>query len=683
MKKIITISCLFFSLVIKAQVFSGPSGPIQNNGQLSYFPITVSGVTPAQIDSSFGLEQVCFNISHPNVAELDMFLMSPNGTFIQLMSGSSSASGGTDFLNTCLNDQAGPSITIGTSPYSGSFRPIGSMGRFNNGQPVNGTWTLIVFDQFPTTGAGMLISCSIQFGNAPSKPVVFKSSNLPIVFINTSQFIGETKIVGTMGIVDNGTNRNYITDGWNGYNGKVEINVRGSSSSGFEKKSYTFETQDAAKNKIKVPILGMPKEEDWVLSSSYADKTLTRNNLTYDIYRSMGHYGPRHRNVELVVNNEYFGVYSLTEKVKRDSNRVNIRKCGENDNSFPDITGGYIIKIDRPDEPGWNSLFPGNSPGGTKFYYQYVYPKDSSITPQQINYIQGYINNFETIMNSASYADPNTGYPSIIDVASFVDFFIINELSKNVDASRLSTYLYKHHVSNGGKLYIGPVWDYDIAWHNCIWGDSYNSAGWGYQAQSNLFPSPTWWVKFMQDPDFVTKLACRWNYLRSNVLSTANLHSYIDAAANELSESQTRNFKQWPVLGAFIYCTPQNQVGANYSTEIADLKNWITNRAAWLDANINAPCAIGIEENNLVSDLNIYPNPMESSTIFDMTLEKNSDVSLSITDVVGKEVARFINTNVNEGNAKIVFERNQIPAGVYLYQLEVNSAVKTGKIVIQ
>jgi hypothetical protein len=682
MKKIITIFCLFFSLAIKSQIFSGASGPIQNNGQLSYFPIAVSGVTPAQIDSVFGLEQVCFNISHPNITELDLFLSSPAGTFIQLFSGSSSA-GGADFVNTCLDNQAGTSITIGTAPNTGTYRPIGSLGRFNNGQSVNGTWTLIVYDQFPAANSGVLLSCSIQFGNSPARPVVFKSSNLPIVFINTSQPISDVKTIATMGIVDNSPSRNYITDPWNAYNAKAEINIRGSSSEGFEKKSYSFETHDAANNKLKVPLLGMPIETDWVLYSSYADKTLMRNNLSCDLFRSMGRYAPRHRNVEVVVNNEYFGVYSLLEKIKKDSNRVNIKKLGSNDNVFPDITGGYILQIDRPNSAGWYSQFPGNSPGGTKFYYQYIYPKDSSITAQQINYIQGYMNNFETVMNSSSYADPNTGYPQYIDVASFIDYFIISELSKNVDASRLSTYLYKQNIGNGGKLYIGPVWDYDIAWHNCMWGVSFNSAGWGYLAQSDIFPAPTWWIKFMQDPNFVDKLACRWNYLRSNVLSTANLNNYIDGQAYELGEAQQRNFMQWPVLGAFIYCNPQNQVGANYSTEIADLKNWIAARAAWLDANINAPCAIGIRENTIVSDLKIYPSPMQSSTTFDMTLERNSDVSLCITDVVGKEVARFINENVNQGNAKIVFERNQIPAGVYLYQLEVNSEIKTGKIIIQ
>lgn len=681
MRKLITLYLLLFSILLRSQTFSGTGGPILNNGQITYFPITVSGVTPSLMDSVFGLEQVCFDISHPKNSELYISLLSPMGSFIELTAGTSES--GADFTGTCLNNQAGQSISIGTAPYTGTFHPMGNLGRFNTGQTINGTWGLYVFDTDSTANAGTLLSFSIRFGNSPAHPVVFKSSNLPIVFVNTSQTISDTKIIGSMGVIDNAPNRNYITDPRNAYNNHVQINVRGSSSRGFEKKSYSAELHDAANNKLKVPLLGMSKGEDWVLYSSYADKTLMRNNLSCDLFRLMGHYAPRHRNVEMVVNNEYFGVYSLFEKIKRDSGRVNIQKMGSNDNVFPNITGGYILQIDRPNQGGWYSLFPGNSTGGSKFYYQYIYPKDSSITIAQKNYIQNYMNNFETVMNSSTYADPNTGYMSYIDLNSFLDFFIISELCKNVDESRLSTYLYKDNINQGGKLHIGPVWDYDISWHNCMWGDAPNPVGWEYFATTDLFPAPTWWIKFMQDPNFVSSLACRWNQLRGNVLSLSNLNNMVDAYALELSEAQVRNFMQWLVMGAFVYCNPQNQVGATYATEVADLKNWITNRIAWMDANINAPCAIGIQENTLVSGLTIYPNPMQQSTTFDMTLEKNSDVSLCITDVVGKEVARFLNTNVSQGNSKIVFERDQIPAGIYLYQLEVNNSVKTGKIIMQ
>jgi hypothetical protein len=291
------------------------------------------------------------------------------------------------------------------------------------------------------------------------------------------------------------------------------------------------------------------------------------------------------------------------------------------------------------------------------------------------------MNDFETMMNSASYANMTTGYPAFINVNSFIDYFIVNELGKNVDAYRLSTYVVKESIIKGGKLSMGPVWDFDLAWHNCNYAS--NVDGWAYQVQVNDYPSPTWWTRFMQDPNFMNQLRCRWNELRQNILSINYLHGYIDANANAINEAQERNFRQWPVIGAFIYPNPQSQVGASYWSEVTDLKNWLTNRIAWLDANMPGDCAVGIQENVSVSNLKIYPNPMGTSTTFSMKLAESADISLCITDIAGKEVARYLNANTPEGDSKIIVERNQMQAGIYFYQLQINSAVKSGKIIIQ
>jgi len=681
MKKTFTILFLLFSLLIKAQLYSGGSGPIQDDGNDTFFPINVTGLIPASIDSVFGLEQVCITINHSVLSELYIFLQSPSGKIVELTIGS--GSGGTDFLNTCFDNQAGTSITLGTPPYAGNFRPVGNLGRFNTGVAGNGEWKLIVHDGYPGINSGNLISWNLKFGNIPAQPVAFKSSNLPIVVINSNQPITDLKTIVSMGIIDNGANRNFLTDPFNGYNSKAEIHLRGSSSKNFEKKSYSFETKDALGNDLIGPLLGMPSEIDWVLSALYVDKTLLRNPLALDLSRAMGNYSSRYKNVEVFLNNEYQGVYALTEKPKRDSNRVNIKKLEPDDNAFPDITGGYIIKIDRTDEPGWYSQFQGNCIVNTKCYYQYVYPNDLEITGLQQNYIQAHMNSFETAMNSPTFADPSTGYQKYIDVASFVDFFIINELSKNVDAYRLSTYLYKQNINQGGKIHIGPVWDYDIGWHNCNYGNSFDAAGWGYHLQDNAYPSPTWWIRLISDPYFLSRVDCRWKELRQNVLSNNYLNNYIDGNAATLEESQKRNFKQWPVLGAFIFPNPQSQVNATYGGEVSDLKTWLANRVIWLDANISGTCVVGFNEKELVNNLLVYPNPIQSSTTFSMQLEKDADVSLCITDIVGKEVARYLNTRVQPGDSKIVFERNQIKAGVYFYQLQIDNTIKTGKIIIQ
>ncbi len=682
MKRIITTLLLFGSLFLNAQVYNGGGGAILNNGVDTYFPINVTGL-PAQIDSVFGLEKVCFTLNHPANSELYIYLRSPSGTIVELTLGSSS--NGSNYTNSCFDNQSTTSSTLGSAPYTGTYKPVGYLGRFNTGQAGNGTWNLIVHDGFPGINAGTLVSWSLTFGSSiPAPPVFLKSSNLPIVFINTSQPITEANTVVNMGIVWNGANRNYVTDPWNNYNGKAEIHVRGSSTKNFEKKSYSFETQTITGSELIGPILGMPLESDWILGASYIDKTLIRIPLAYDLFRKMGHYAPRYKSVEVVINNEYQGVYGLMEKVKRDSNRVHVHTLSNTANSFPAVSGGYIVKIDRTDEAGWYSLLPGDCQSGTRFYYNYVYPKDVDITLAQKNYIKSYVDSFETAMNAWNYTDPLVGYRKYIALGSFVDYFILNELSKNVDAYRLSTYLYKKDYSKGGKMHIGPVWDYDIAWHNCNYGNTTSPVGWQYQSQDCTYPAPTWWSRMMQDPQFTNELYCRWNNYRQSFLSLTAINNYIDSSANALGESQQRNFKQFPIIGAFIFPNPQSQAGASYWGEVNDLKNWVANRIAWMDAAIVGQCNIQVAANQKPpEELSVYPNPMHSNTTFKLHLSKSAEISLSVTDLVGKEVARYLNAHAAVGESSIVFERNQLPAGVYFYQLQVDNDVRKGKLVIQ
>ncbi|HXB40653.1 MAG TPA: CotH kinase family protein [Bacteroidia bacterium] len=691
MKKIITISCLFFFFVTKAQTFTGTGGAIQNNGQDTYFPISVSGLSPAQIDSIFGLEKITINIVHPAVEELYVYLQSPSGNIVELTAGTSCS--GVNYTNTCFDSQAGTSVTLGTAPFSGTFKPIGYLGRFNTGQAGNGTWNLIVHDGFVNTNAGSLINWNITFGNTPPHPVVFTVSDLPIMIINTNnQTIGNTNVMVNMGVIYNGAGQqNHMTDPMNSYNAKALIHLHGNSTRYFEKQSYSLETHDNTGAKFVNPLLGMPKETDWDLIAPYQDKTMARIPVGYDLFGRMGHYSPRYRIVELVVNNEYRGIYHLVEKPKRDSMRIHVAKLLPTSNTYPLVSGGYIIKIDRNDVAGWYSLLPGDAPNNKKFYYAYDYPKDSVITAPQKAYIKSVLDTFETVMGSSNYADPVNGYSKYIAVSSFIDYFIMNELSRNVDAYRLHAYLYKNNdTKNNHKLNIGPVWDFGIAFHNCNYGNSFNPVGWEYPLQDTTNPSPTWWKQFMADTNFTNQLYCRWTQLRQNILSIPYLNSSIDSVANKINSSLTRNYTQWPVMGAYIWPNPQNEVGATYSGEVNDLKTWLANRIAWMDGAIVPTsstighCLItGVAENIFDNNFNVYPNPMESTTTFSMRLDDNADVSLCITDVIGKEVHRYLKSNTSPGELKITFDKKQIPAGAYFYQLQINNHIKKGKIIIQ
>ena len=183
----------------------------------------------------------------------------------------------------------------------------------------------------------------------------------------------------------------------------------------------------------------MPEENDWILYGPYADQTLLRNALTYKLFEKMGHYAPRNKYCELFINNDYVGIYLFIEKIKRDKNRIDIEEIDEKN-----ISGGYILKVDHMNINGnsvteaeyWDSNYL--SIGGDSTYFQYYYPKYDEITNDQKNYIQYFIDEFEDQLNSTFGIDD---LENKIDFNSAIDFFIIQELSKNIDAYRLSTYL--------------------------------------------------------------------------------------------------------------------------------------------------------------------------------------------------------------------------------------------------
>ena len=211
---------------------------------------------------------------------------------------------------------------------------------------------------------GQLLDWSITFSDEPSGPFLFNSSNLPIVLIDTygQEIMDDPKIQVGMKIIDNlPGQRNYVTD-IPAYDGYAGIEIRGSSSQMFPKKSYGFESWDGLGEELEVPLLGMPEESDWILNANYSDKTLCRNTLAYQVFRNMGHYATRYEHVEVVINGVYKGVYIFSEKIKRDADRVDIAKLKPDDNSGDPLTGGYIFKIDKPTGTGggegWESNFP-------------------------------------------------------------------------------------------------------------------------------------------------------------------------------------------------------------------------------------------------------------------------------------------------------------------------------------
>ena len=414
-------------------------------------------------------------------------------------------------------------------------------------------------------------------------------TNLPIIKINTNNQVipDQPKITATMQIIDNGQSElNFYNDAPNNYDGWIGIERRGSTSQWFPKKPYTIETRDQFGFERNVSLLGMPVENDWILQNPYSDKSLMRNYLVYNLAREMGLYCTRTRYCEVWLNNQYQGVYVFMEQIKWDKNRVNIDHMHLDDNAGDSLTGGYIIKIDKTTAGSgiaWSSPISSFQGQSKHFNYQLDYPKSSYITTPQFNYIKSFMDSFEYALNGNNFRDPVEGYRKYINVQTFIDYYFIMELTKDVDAYRLSTYLSKPRNSMGGKLVAGPVWDFNLSFGNAYYCNGWTSSGWAWDncAKSSI---PFWWERLLQDPDYRQQVGCRWDLLRHSVLDTTRIMDMIDSWYAYIFQASRRNFQQWPVIGAYVW--PNYYIGPTYTSEVDWLKNWIRQRIEWLDTHM-------------------------------------------------------------------------------------------------
>jgi hypothetical protein len=528
-----------------------------------------------------------------------------------------------------------------------------------------------------------------QFRALPSwfkAPVVLISSNLPVVLVTTSPgqtIMDEPKITANMKIVHyDPVLRNNVTDIANNYNGLVGIEIRGSYSASLPQKPYGLETRDSAGNNLNIKILGMPAENDWVLLANYNDKTFLRNSLPYKLFREMGHYGPRTRYCELVINGDYQGIYIMGEKIKQDNKRVDIAKLDPDDNAGDSLTGGYIFKTDYFDNTNsWLSSYSPINKAGASVYFVYHDPQPADLTQQQKDYIKNYVNSVESVLYSTNFKDPVQGYRAYIDVNSFIDYFIIGELSRNVDAYKKSRYFYKNKDSVDRKIYSGPVWDYDWAWKNLSDGCSHfnkmDGSGWAYRInECNPWPvPPSWEVRMMQDTTFANELNARYFGLRGNILSQAYMNHYIDSIAALLNEAQARHYSKWPILGINVGAPEQDAQPTTYAGEITKFKNWIATRLSWLDANMVGRKGAYVNIPETRSICRIFPNPVTEMLFIE------TDVLIQNIDIIAISGATAIKrTNCREYAVNI--DVTPLKPGVYITKVILtNGKIITSRIV--
>ena len=450
------------------------------------------------------------------------------------------------------------------------------------------------------------------------------SSDLPIFVINSDgvDIPNYFKINASLKIISNENGApNYYSDVASDYNGNIGIEIRGSSSAWYPQTPYGIETRTSDGENLNVSLLGLPKENDWILLSNYNDKSLMRNILGYQLFESLGHYAPRAKYVDVIVNGTYEGIYIFTEKIKRDKGRVDIAKLKPEDENGEDLTGGYIFKIDYFGfQSSWESPF--HPIGYPEYDIHFVFhdPNFEELTPIQESYLESYVTDFEEALYSDDFKSVSNGYPNFIDIRSFIDYFIVSEISRNNDGFKKSRYF---HKDKNDKIVAGPVWDFDWAWKNineCSIFKATDGSGWSYKI-NDCRPdvnSPGWMIRLFQDEAFADAVNCRYTELRQDILSNESIFNRIDSLYEVTRNAQVKHFQKWEILGINVGAPEVDSQPSTYLGEVQKLREWISLRLKWLDNNMLGSCDSTFVANNSLTKLEIYPNPAQNEVIIEV-----------------------------------------------------------------
>lgn len=360
------------------------------------------------------------------------------------------------------------------------------------------------------------------------------------------------------------------------------INVRGQSSLRYKKKQYTIRLIDEYELENPQELLGMNIHDKWVLNGMYSDKSLIRNYLSYKMGRDTMEYAPDTRFVELYMKttdeeinfqDDYMGVYLLTEKIERDENRIAIDK---NNDKYKDIS--FIISRDKIKyedtvlKSDWNMLeddfiVDENNNIKARTVFTTTYPSKSNMTELYEQGIIDYINKFEYSLRASNFDDKREGFRKYVDVESFIDYAIINEITKNVDGGEVSAYF---HKDIGGLLNAGPIWDFDQSLGNTLLEEMNEPTGF---RMVNII----WYERLFQDEAFVKRYKTKYRQYRNTIWSDKNIDKLIDEAILELGLSADRNRRKW-----YIQDSKQD-----YEKEVEDIRVFLKERFSWMDENIN------------------------------------------------------------------------------------------------
>ena len=310
----------------------------------------------------------------------------------------------------------------------------------------------------------------------------------------------------------------------------------------------------------KSAFLGMPEDKKWLFLAEYSDKTMLRNTIAFELgYMSNLDWTPAGEFAEVYLNGEYNGTYNITQKVEESDNRVALGDTG------------YLLELDQLDRIDPDDVYFESTV--TERFIINIKEPDLDYGSEEFRYIENLIAEFEEALFGANFQDENIGYKNHINLESFIDWYLISEITKNVDSRWFSSiYL---NVMPGEKIKMGPLWDFDLAFGNTDYADTQYYQGWWIRFNP-------WYERLFEDPAFTQMVKDRFIYFKNN---EDLIIQKIDMYAEKLKWAQAENDQKWQTIGKYVW--PNPVIYDTYQEEVDHLKNWYLARMQWLEEAFN------------------------------------------------------------------------------------------------
>lgn len=420
------------------------------------------------------------------------------------------------------------------------------------------------------------------------RSVEFVENTIPVLYINIDETQGaitamngdmnhDTECYGDMtlqvpaGYVSEYSGKECVTETYS----MEYIRGRGNSTWTVDKKPYKIKLDK------KADLLGMGKNKHWVLLANYFDNSLIRNKATYWAGNKLGmEFTPKSAFVDVVMNGEYLGSYVLSDQIRVDKNRVDIDDLEDTDETKQatdeaTISGGYLLSMSPYGDEEGKVI---QTRKGTEFLIESP-SFEGYENETQYNYIRDYVQKTEDAIYGKDFkTEDGISYKDLMDVNSAIDYYLMQEFSMNGDAFlSTSTYLYK---KRDGKLYWGPLWDFDFV----AWG-AYEFSDYNVEGFSQM--TAPWFDTLLQDKDFCDALIARWPEFKKQMLALCEDGGQIDVYKNQVSNSAYYDVEKWGLRTMDdLFGGADDPVDMTYDSEIERFKEWIKRRVEWMDANI-------------------------------------------------------------------------------------------------